>query len=263
MIKFSKMHALGNDFMVIDGVNQVIQLSPVIIQALSDRHRGVGFDQLLLIQSSHVADFSYTIFNADGTESGQCGNGARCVARFIHEKKLSAKKKLTLETKTTHIVVELHDDKYQKITAELGVPSIVPEEELLQFHTFHSIDVGNPHAIMKVDDITQIPVNDIGLFFNRSTRFSEGVNVEWMQMDTPQKLALRVYERGTGETQACGSGACAAMVCARKFYGADSTMEVALPGGVLSIKWEGEGHPVCVTGNAVHVFDGVLSETII
>ncbi len=257
------MHALGNDFMVIDGVNQHIHLSPVMIQALSDRHRGIGFDQLLLIEKSKVADFSYTIFNADGTESGQCGNGARCVARFIHEKQLSQKKKLTLETKTTQIVVELHDDNYQRITAELGIPSIVPEEKLLQFHTFHSIDVGNPHAIMKVDDIQLIPVNEIGLFFNKSTQFPEGVNVEWMQIDSPQQLKLRVYERGTGETQACGSGACAAMVCARKFYGADSTMEVELPGGILSISWQGEGQPVCVTGNAVHVFDGILSESII
>lgn len=257
------MHALGNDFMVIDGVNQKIDLSPSIIQCLSNRHRGIGFDQLLLIQRSEVADFSYAIFNADGTESGQCGNGARCVARFIHQKQLSDKKKFTLETKTTHIVVKLHDDNYQQITAELGVPSIVQEEQLLQFHTFHSIDVGNPHAIMKVDDIKLIPVNEIGLFFNKSSQFPEGVNVEWMQIDNPQKLTLRVFERGTGETQACGSGACAAMVCARKFYGTDSTMEVELPGGILSITWEGEGHPVCVTGNAVHVFDGTLSESFI
>jgi diaminopimelate epimerase len=259
-LNFSKMHGLGNDFMVIDGVNQSIQLSASDIQAFSDRHRGIGFDQLLLVGPSKIAgvDFSYTIFNADGTESGQCGNGARCVARFIHEKKLSTKKKLTLETKTSHVVVEIHDDHYQRITAQLGVPSIIPEEQLLQFHAFHSIDVGNPHAIMRVDDISVIPVHEIGTFFNKSTYFPKGVNVEWMQIDRPNKLKLRVFERGTGETQACGSGACAAMICARKFYGADSTMDVELPGGILSIHWEGEGQPVSVTGSAVHVFDGVL-----
>lgn len=263
-INFTKMHALGNDFMVIDGVNQSVKLSPEVIRELADRHRGVGFDQLLFVQPalSLDSDFFYAIFNADGTEAGQCGNGARCVARFIHEKKLSSKIKLKLETKTARITAELHDEEhYQRITAGLGVPSIVAEEQLLQFHSFHSIDVGNPHAIIRVEDVKLIPVNEIGLFFNKNARFSEGVNVEFMQIDNDRKLTLRVFERGTGETQACGSGACAAMVCARKFYNAASTMTVELPGGVLNIRWEGEGHPVFVTGNAVSVFDGVLSES--
>ncbi len=287
LIKFTKMHALGNDFIVMDGINQSIKLTPALLQTLSDRHRGIGFDQCLLVERpiSADTDFFYSIFNADGTEVGQCGNGARCVARFIHENKLytqdlNQKKALTkhknkyiLATKTTQLTVEVHhsDENYEKITAELGVPRFISNHlETIkpininyndQEIAFHAIDLGNPHAVIRVKDINNAPVEQIGELFKSApflSLFPEGVNVGFMEINNNHELKLRVYERGTGETQACGSGACAAMICARKFYHTDSTMDVKLPGGTLQIHWESDGSPVSITGNAVRVFDGVF-----
>ena len=263
MMKFSKMHALGNDFMVIDGVTQsleILEIPSSIIAKFADRHRGIGFDQCLLIQPAlnDTMDFFYTIFNADGSEVGQCGNGARCVARFIHEKKLSTKTSLTLGTKTTRLKVLLQDEHYREITAELGIPSIDSESLMISSQTLHAVNLGNPHAVIEVQDLNMIAVDEIGKVLNKDAHFSDGVNVEFMQVINENNLTLRVYERGVGETQACGSGACAAMVCARKFYGAASTMNVALPGGVLHVAWQGDGYPVFLTGEAVHVFDGII-----
>lgn len=296
-LKFTKMHGLGNDFMVIDGVNypevaQVIRTSKTLLQNLSDRHRGVGFDQCLLIEKGNSPiDFFYSIFNADGSEVGQCGNGARCVARFIHEEGLSAKKKYRLATKTTELTVEIHDKNYQKITVELGVARFLSTclEPLLaneclsqrkrmprrgqvrenlgilkdSEYTFCAIDLGNPHAVIRVNDIDSASVEKIGQQLNTSPfhpLFPTGVNVGFMEIKNNQQLNLRVFERGAGETQACGSGACAAMICARKFYDTDSTMCVTLPGGTLEITWSGDGFPVSMTGDAVRVFDGVLKK---
>lgn len=262
ILHFTKMHALGNDFMVIDGINQSISLSPEFIRKLSDRHRGIGFDQCLLIEPTTIpnTDFFYTIFNADGTEVGQCGNGARCVARFIHENKLSTHAKLRLATRTTQLTTEIHDSNYQAITATLGVPCFDTSISTLDNITFHVVDLGNPHAVIRVDNVKTARVDHIGQLLNQNPiLFPSGVNVEFMQIDNKHHIKLRVFERGAGETQACGSGACAAMVCARKFYETDSTMEVELPGGTLHITWEGEGSLVSVTGNAVRVFDGKVN----
>jgi diaminopimelate epimerase len=274
ILKFTKMHALGNDFMVIDGVNQpwvgeYIQSSKTLLKNLSDRHRGIGFDQCLLIENpfcrktgNFPIDFFYSIFNADGSEVGQCGNGARCVARFIHEQKLSSHKKYHLATKTTQLTVEVHDKNYKKITAELAIPQFFSTQlETYENIAFHAVDLGNPHAVIHMDNIQDALVDKIGRLMNSApfhSFFPSGVNVGFMEIHDNHHLKLRVYERGAAETQACGSGACAAMVCARKFYHTDSTMTVELPGGALEITWMGEGFPVSVTGDAVRVFDGQI-----
>lgn len=260
-VTFTKMHALGNDFMVIDGVNQSIKLSSDILQAWSNRHRGIGFDQCLLIEPSSLpeVDFAYRIFNADGSEVGQCGNGARCAARFIHENKLSLKRNLTLSTLTTLLNIEIHDEYYQKITVTLGIPHF---EE--RHHDFHFVDLGNPHAVFLVEQVDEVSIQTRGESLNADHRlFPEGVNVGFMEIQQPESLRLRVFERGVGETEACGSGACAAMVCAKKFHNAASEMAVHLPGGTLQISWAGDGSPVLMTGNAIRVFDGVVSSILL
>lgn len=266
--KFTKMHALGNDFIVIDGTHDddtSLFTQPAFIQQIADRHRGIGFDQCLIIEPalSPKADFFYRIINANGAEVGQCGNGARCAARFIHEKQLSAKKTLILETRTTLLSVSINAPyDYTSITATLGVPSFVSQDiQTLHNTDFYALNIGNPHAIIHIDQIALAPVDAIGKIFNTqpSSLFPDGVNVEFMQIIDSQHLQLRVFERGAGETQACGSGACAAMICARQFYGTDATMHITLPGGTLTISWQGEGHPVHLTGDAVTVFEGVLA----
>jgi len=275
-IKFRKMQALGNDFIVIDNIRQKVPLKPEWIRAMSDRHCGIGFDQALIIEPSGETgiDFFYRIFNPDGTESGQCGNGARCIARFIHEEGLSHKRNLTVATQTSILELELHDETYQAITVMMGIPQLEPSkvplnveqyQEKYPFHYqdktfyFHALSMGNPHAVIPVDDLLSAPVQAVGNALNQrqvDSLFPEGVNAGFMQLVDPHHLKLRVFERGAGETRACGSGACAAAVCARRFYNAGKVIIVEQAGGSVEIRWEGDGKPVFLTGNAVNVFEG-------
>ncbi|MGE3919893.1 MAG: diaminopimelate epimerase [Gammaproteobacteria bacterium] len=272
-IHFRKMHGLGNDFVVIDATHKPHYLTPEKIRLMADRHRGIGFDQLLLIEPSEFpeADFFYRIFNADGSESEQCGNGIRCVARFIHEKKLSDKKILFVATKKNLHELILLDDGL--VRANMQIPEFKPEKipfvstECKEMYTINSpegiinfmpLSVGNPHAVIEVSDINTVDVEKIGEFISFHPSFPEKTNVEFMQILSPSAIKLRVYERGTGETQACGSGACAAVVAGRMLKKLDEHIHVQLPGGELRISWQGEDTPVWMIGPAASVFEGVI-----
>ena len=227
MINFTKMQGLGNDFVVIDAINQTVELTAAFICGLSDRHFGIGFDQLLLVEKpqSAQADFKYRIFNADGSEVSQCGNGARCFARFVRDKKLSNKPVITVETRSGVLVLAFADN--DSITVNMGVPKHAPEqipllaEQESKFYTvklnevekaFGAVSMGNPHAVIQVNDITTAAVTDLGYALECHPIFPERANIGFMQIIDRQHIKLRVYERGTAETLACGSGACAAVV---------------------------------------------------
>ncbi|AAU26463.1 TPA: diaminopimelate epimerase [Legionella pneumophila] len=273
-IKFTKMHGLGNDFIVLDGVNQSIQLTVEQIQKLANRHTGIGFDQCLLIESSQTEgiDFNYRIFNADGQEVGQCGNGARCIALFARYYGLTAKNKLTVATKTTLMDLIINEDN--SVSVNMGVPRLAPGEiplladrqspeyslELNNGNTvnLHAISVGNPHAVLLVENIDTAPVNSLGQQISFHPQFPEQVNVGFMQIINHEKINLRVYERGCGETIACGSGAVAAAAIARLFYNLSDKITVHLPGGDLCIQWPCPTAPIILTGPAAFVYEGTL-----
>ncbi|HAT2124585.1 TPA: diaminopimelate epimerase [Legionella pneumophila] len=273
-IKFTKMHGLGNDFIVLDGVNQSIQLIVEQIQKLANRHTGIGFDQCLLIESSQTEgiDFNYRIFNADGQEVGQCGNGARCIALFARYYGLTAKNKLTVATKTTLMDLIINEDN--SVSVNMGVPRLAPGEiplladrqspeyslELNNGNTvnLHAISVGNPHAVLLVENIDTAPVNSLGQQISFHPQFPEQVNVGFMQIVNHEKINLRVYERGCGETIACGSGAVAAAAIARLFYNLSDKITVHLPGGDLCIQWPCPTAPIILTGPAAFVYEGTL-----
>lgn len=273
-IKFTKMHGLGNDFIVLDGVNQSIQLTVEQIQKLANRHTGIGFDQCLLIESSQTEgiDFNYRIFNADGQEVGQCGNGARCIALFARYYGLTTKNKLTVATKTTLMDLIINEDN--SVSVNMGVPRLAPGEiplladrqspeyslELNNGNTvnLHAISVGNPHAVLLVDNIDTAPVNSLGQQISFHPQFPEQVNVGFMQIVNHEKINLRVYERGCGETIACGSGAVAAAAIARLFYNLSDKITVHLPGGDLCIQWPCPTAPIILTGPAAFVYEGTL-----
>lgn len=271
--KFAKMHALGNDFVVIDGVNQSIQLSADEVRALGDRHRGIGFDQLLLIEptSNPAADFRYRIFNADGGEVAQCGNGARCLARFIRERGLSNKAEVTVETLEGLMQLRLLTEDTASVS--LGVPRFKPQEvphnlpgqaplyrvEMSgQSYEVMPVNVGNPHIVIRVDDVNKVDVAAIGAALGKHPAFPEGINVGFVQIESPEHLKLRVYERGAGETQACGSGACAAVVIARCQGWCQGAVLVSQQGGELQVRWGGIGEKVWLSGSAEQVFNGEL-----
>ncbi|MFO9119453.1 diaminopimelate epimerase [Legionella pneumophila serogroup 1] len=273
-IKFTKMHGLGNDFIVLDGVNQSIQLTVEQIQKLANRHTGIGFDQCLLIESSQTEgiDFNYRVFNADGQEVGQCGNGARCIALFARYYGLTAKNKLTVATKTTLMDLIINEDN--SVSVNMGVPRLAPGEiplladrqspeyslELNNGNTvnLHAISVGNPHAVLLVENIDTAPVNSLGQQISFHPQFPEQVNVGFMQIVNHEKINLRVYERGCGETIACGSGAVAAAAIARLFYNLSDKITVHLPGGDLCIQWPCPTAPIILTGPAAFVYEGTL-----
>ncbi|HDV5710197.1 TPA: diaminopimelate epimerase [Legionella pneumophila] len=273
-MKFTKMHGLGNDFIVLDGVNQSIQLTVEQIQKLANRHTGIGFDQCLLIESSQTEgiDFNYRIFNADGQEVGQCGNGARCIALFARYYGLTTKNKLTVATKTTLMDLIINEDN--SVSVNMGVPRLAPGEiplladrqspeyslELNNGNTvnLHAISVGNPHAVLLVDNIDTAPVNSLGQQISFHPQFPEQVNVGFMQIVNHEKINLRVYERGCGETIACGSGAVAAAAIARLFYNLSDKITVHLPGGDLCIQWPCPTAPIILTGPAAFVYEGTL-----
>ena len=274
MINFTKMHGLGNDFIVIDAKNQHISIVPEQIRQLSDRHFGIGFDQLLLVEKpvSENADFKYRIFNADGGEVDQCGNGARCFARFVRDKKLSDKDEICVDTNSGQLV--LHFDHNQLITVNMGIPQHAPAEipvlaeQESRFYTiqvndtekaFGAVSMGNPHAVIQVTDVKTAPVAELGKALENHIFFPERVNVGFMQIVDRQHIKLRVFERGAAETLACGSGACAAVVIGIEHNLLEHTVCVELPGGELTINWPGRGEPVLMTGPAVSVFEGQLT----
>ena len=273
MLKFVKMHGLGNDFVVIDAVRQVVELTSRQVRQIADRHFGVGCDQLLLVEpaQSEDVDFSYRIFNADGSEVGQCGNGARCFAQFVYEQGLSDKPVVHVETKQGRLALRRDEDG--NITVDMGVPRHDPAQIPLRSDqeanaykvtvngeswSFGAVSMGNPHAVLVVDDVDYAPVSSLGPALESHALFPERVNVGFMQVIGPHHIRLRVYERGSGETLACGSGACGAVVVGIGRGLLESPVQVDLPGGSLSIHWLGRGNAVCMTGPAVTVFVGMI-----
>lgn len=273
MIQFTKMHGLGNDFMVVDGITQNVFFSPEQIRRLADRNFGIGFDQLLLVEPPYDPDldFHYRIFNADGSEVEQCGNGARCFARFVRNKGLTNKNKIRVSTSSGKMTLRLERDG--TVTVNMGVPilepSLIPfkakkpeKTYLLQTaqQTFlcGAASMGNPHCVLDVEDVTSAAVAEIGALLTKHERFPRGVNVGFMQVINSGHIKLRVYERGAAETLACGTGACAAVVVGQIQGKLDQQVRVDLPGGTLTINWEGEGKPLWMTGPAQHVYDGQI-----
>ncbi|WP_421192645.1 diaminopimelate epimerase [Aeromonas jandaei] len=273
LIDFSKMHGLGNDFMVVDGVTQKIFFSNDVIKKLADRHFGVGFDQLLLVEPPYdpELDFHYRIFNADGSEVEQCGNGARCFARFVRLKGLINRDRIAVSTARGRIVLQLEGEN--QVTVNMGVPQFEPgkipfraqkaEKTYLlraQEHTVMcgAVSMGNPHCVIEVSSVAEAPVATLGPIMERHERFPERVNVGFMEMVNATEIKLRVFERGVGETLACGTGACAAAVIGMSQGKLKERVTVSLPGGKLTIAWKGPGQPVYMTGPAEHVFDGQI-----
>lgn len=266
--QFTKMHALGNDFVLIDHISQQHLLTKANIIALANRKTGIGFDQLLVVENSHQTgvDFHCRIFNADGSEVGQCGNGVRCFARFVYEKGLSHKKQIIVSTHWGLMQVEILPNNEVKVDMGLPVfspaqiPYIANGEQLtyqLENHKFGLTNIGNPHCTLLVDDIDNVEVNKIGHFLMAHQNFPEQVNVGFMQVINKNTIKLRVYERGVGETQACGSGACAAMSYGVRLGLLNTEVCVHLPGGRLVIVYQQGGH-IMMTGEAVFVYDGQL-----
>lgn len=272
-IRFSKMHGLGNDFVVLDGIRQSLTLTPAQFRYLADRHFGVGCDQILLVEKagSSQVDFRYRIFNADGGEVEQCGNGARCFVRFVHDQGLTDKREILVETMSGVISLRLENDG--KITVDMGIPIFEPEKipfisttaDLVQLLTIGDEDVaitavsmGNPHAVQVVDDVDLAPVATQGPLIEVHPRFPQRVNAGFMQIVGRQSIRLRVFERGTGETLACGTGACAAVVAGTVRGLLDSPVRVVMHGGELTIAWAGKGSSVLMTGPAVTVFTGEI-----
>ncbi|MDP3848439.1 MAG: diaminopimelate epimerase [Pseudomonas sp.] len=271
LLRFTKMHGLGNDFMVLDLISQHAHIQPKHAKQWGDRHTGVGFDQLLLVEppSNPDVDFRYRIFNADGSEVEQCGNGARCFARFVVDKRLTAKKQIRVETKSGIIELDLRPDG--QISVNMGPPRLTPaqipfvaETEALSYdvelegqnYALAAVSMGNPHAVLRVDDASLAPVHTLGAKLELHPRFPQRVNVGFLQVLDRQHAKLRVWERGAGETQACGTGACAAAVAAINQGWMDSPVQIELPGGRLSIEWAGPGQPVMMTGPAARVYEG-------
>ena len=273
-IKFSKMHGLGNDFVVIDAINQSISLDREQVRFIANRRFGIGCDQVLLIESSNVgnADFRYRIYNADGGEVEQCGNGARCFAQFVRDEGLSNKIEIPVITKSGRILLKFEANG--DITVDMGTPILEPEaipfvadhvqksyelEKNGENITFAAVSMGNPHAVIMVDDVESAAVEEIGKILQNDKHFPNSVNVGFMQVIDPQHIKLRVYERGAGETLACGTGACAAVIAGCLQDLLDDTVDVNLPGGHLSIHWAGAENPVMMTGPAATVFKGIIT----
>ncbi|WP_411562416.1 diaminopimelate epimerase [Pseudomonas shirazensis] len=271
LLRFTKMHGLGNDFMVLDLVSQHAHIQPKHAKQWGDRHTGIGFDQLLIVEAPNNpdVDFRYRIFNADGSEVEQCGNGARCFARFVLDKRLTAKKLIRVETKGGIIELDVRNDG--QICVDMGPPRLAPEqipfqaaEQALSYalevdgqnYSIAAVSMGNPHSVLRVDDVLTAPVHELGPKIEHHPRFPQRVNAGFIQIVDRHRANLRVWERGAGETQACGTGACAAAVAAISQGWMDSPVSIDLPGGRLSIEWAGPGQPVLMTGPAVRVYEG-------
>ncbi|MBW7472245.1 diaminopimelate epimerase [Marinobacter sp. M216] len=272
-VRFTKMHGLGNDFMVVDAISQPFRLRPEMIRELADRNFGIGFDQLLVVEPPGLpdVDFRYRIFNADGSEVEQCGNGARCFARFVRDQRLTNKK--VIRVQTAKGVIELRVGKDGLVMVNMGVPELNPPaipfaaDRRKQVYTVDvngetveltAVSMGNPHGVLLVDDVDTAPVETLGPRLENHPRFPARANIGFLQIIDRTHVRLRVFERGSGETLACGSGACAAVVvgCLRGLL--DNRVEVELRGGRLVIEWRGEGTPVMMEGPATSVFEGQL-----
>ena len=273
ILRFTKMHGLGNDFVVIDGITQTVALDPERIRRLANRHFGVGCDQLLLVEASGRpdADFRYRIFNADGSEVEQCGNGARCFARFVRDRGLIDRDNLRVVTAAGLLQLQIQPDG--QVAVNMGQPVLEPTQ-IPFFATQRAtnypiaadsiemdigvVSMGNPHAVVVVDDVDRAPVAHLGPLLERHGRFPKRTNVGFMQIIAPDHIRLRVFERGVGETLACGSGACAAVVVGRLQGLLWPNVRVQLTGGDLNIHWAGEGEAVTMTGPVATVFEGSL-----
>lgn len=277
LLSFAKMQALGNDFMVVDGINQPVSFSPSLLQKLADRRRGIGFDQLLLVEPPFApdCDFHYRIFNADGSEVGQCGNGARAFAKFVRHVGLCWKNEIKVTTINGAMSLKINEDG--SVSVNMGRPRLKAGEVPTRdegdgfrhrieldavTHNFVALSMGNPHAVLSVQDVINAPVPTLGKQLCEHPYFPEQTNVGFMQVMNRDTIRLRVYERGAGETEACGSGACAAVVAGRLLDRLNETVEVHLPGGTLHISWAGTAsnpeHPVLMTGPAQLVYEGQI-----
>ena len=271
-LKFTKMQGLGNDFVVIDAVNQSVCLSPAQRRLLADRHFGVGCDQILLVEGAvGDADFRYRIYNADGGEVEQCGNGARCFVRYVHDRGMTQKNEIRVETSGGLIIPRLEANG--EVSVNMGMPkfepqqiSFIAEKRAMTYSIdisgrqveISAVSLGNPHAVQLVEDIDGAPVITEGALIENHPSFPKRVNAGYMQVVDRTHIRLRVYERGAGETLACGTGACAAVVIGIERGLLQSTVQVNMRGGELTVRWEGEGQPVWMTGPAVTVFDGEI-----
>lgn len=273
-LPFTKMHGLGNDFVVLDLISHPVKLSAAQIRKMADRHFGIGFDQMLLIEapSRPDVDFNYRIYNNDGSEVEHCGNGARCFARFVLDKGLTARNPIRVKTVNRILTLKVESDGL--VTVDMGTPDFSPaslpfsatqaplyERTVMvngksQTVSFRVVSVGNPHAVIVVDDLDSTPVQAIGTALGSHLDFPKGVNVGFMQILDKDTFKLRVYERGAGETIACGTGACAAMVTARAAGLLNAEALGHLTGGDLRLSWEGEGKPIIMRGPATTVFEG-------
>ncbi len=274
-LQFSKMHGLGNDFVVIDAISQPVELTPDQVRLLAHRRFGVGCDQVLLVEKPSdpaLADFRYRVFNADGNEVEQCGNGARCFAVFVRERGLTHKDRIPVETAAGLIQLEIQPDG--QVTVDMGPPKLAPWQVPFEAETampayplevdgetweIGAVSMGNPHAVLRVDNVQTAPVARLGPAIESHERFPRHVNVGFMEVVSSGEIRLRVYERGVGETLACGTGACAAVVVGRIQGLLDDTVAVDLPGGRLVINWPGiDQAPVMMTGPATQVFTGSM-----
>ncbi len=275
-LPFTKMHGLGNDFMVLDLISHPVSLSAEQIRQLADRHFGIGFDQLLMIEppSQPDVDFNYRIFNSDGTEVEHCGNGARCFARFVLDRGLI--KRTPIRVRTVSKIIQLDVLQNGLIIVDMGMPDFepaalpfdAPQAETYQLQAnidgqtlrinFRAVSVGNPHAVIQVNDADQAPVQQIGPALGAHPAFSKGVNVGFMQIIDRKTIRLRVFERGAGETIACGTGACAAVVTGIQGGLLDNDVKVNLRGGELNISWAGNSHPILMQGPASTVYEGIV-----
>lgn len=272
-IQFTKMQGIGNDFVVIDAISQQINLSAADARKIADRHYGVGCDQILLVEKplGSQADFRYRILNADGSEVGQCGNGVRCFARFVVDKGMTNERKFVVETIAGVMVPQVLESGLVQV--DMGVPILAPadipllateQQSLYSFelegevYPLGGVSMGNPHGVLIVEDLKAAPVLTLGPKLEAHHAFPENANIGFMQVISRSAVLLRVFERGAGETLACGSGACAAVVSGILQGLLDSTVAVELPGGILNIEWQGGDTPVMMTGPAETVFEGIL-----
>ena len=273
LLRFTKMHGLGNDFMVVDLISQRVHLSSEQIRYLGNRNTGVGFDQLLLVETpqSPDVDFRYRIFNSNGTEVEHCGNGARCFAKFVHDQRLTGKRDILVQTSNRRIMLKMRDD--HAVEVDMGEPVLQPDQVPFEAttqapsysieqdghnYTLGVVSMGNPHAVLVVDDVASAPVFELGSKLEQHPRFPNKANIGFMQIIDRNTIKLRVFERGVGETKACGTGACAAVVVGQQQGLLDTNVTTQLTGGNLAIQWQGPGHHLFMDGPATHVYEGQI-----
>ena len=273
LLRFTKMHGLGNDFMVVDLISQRVHLSSEQIRYLGNRNTGVGFDQLLLVETpqSPDVDFRYRIFNSNGTEVEHCGNGARCFAKFVHDQRLTGKRDILVQTSNRRIMLKMRDD--HAVEVDMGEPVLQPDQVPFEAttqapsysleqdghnYTLGVVSMGNPHAVLVVDDVASAPVFELGSKLEQHPRFPNNANIGFMQIIDRNTIKLRVFERGVGETKACGTGACAAVVVGQEQGLLDTNVTTQLTGGNLAIQWQGPGHHLFMDGPATHVYEGQI-----